>query len=159
MPRLLIVHHTPSPALHALLDAARAGASDPQLQGVDVVVRPAGATGDDGSPTTRSLPADLVDRLADVDGAARVDGNVTTFGVFVVGTDGKLVGAQGAPGLGGNYTGAPAGHGVAGLHITAGSAPTQPASPAPLTPSGFILVGMSWLPTAIEGKSSARCIW
>jgi putative ABC transport system permease protein len=92
----------------------------------DVVVRPAGATGDDGNPTTRSLPADLVDRLADVDGAARVDGNVTTFGVFVVGTDGKLVGAQGAPGLGGNYTGAPAGHGVAGLHITAGSAPDGP---------------------------------
>lgn len=41
MPRLLIVHHTPSPGTHALLDAVRAGATDPQLAGVEVVVRPA----------------------------------------------------------------------------------------------------------------------
>ena len=41
MPRLLIVHHTPSPALHALFEAARSGASDPQIEGVEVVARPA----------------------------------------------------------------------------------------------------------------------
>lgn len=41
MPRVLIVHHTPSPATHALLDAVRRGASDPAIPGVDVVVRPA----------------------------------------------------------------------------------------------------------------------
>ena len=41
MPRLLIVHHTPSPAVHSLLDAVRSGASDPQLQGVEVSVVPA----------------------------------------------------------------------------------------------------------------------
>lgn len=43
MPRLLIVHHTPSPALHSLLEAAREGASHPDLAaaGVEVVVRPA----------------------------------------------------------------------------------------------------------------------
>lgn len=41
MSRLLIVHHTPSPALHTLLDAVRTGASDPQIDGVDVVVRAA----------------------------------------------------------------------------------------------------------------------
>jgi NAD(P)H-dependent FMN reductase len=41
MPRLLIVHHTPSPALHSLFDAVRAGATDPQIEGVDVVARPA----------------------------------------------------------------------------------------------------------------------
>jgi len=39
--RLLIVHHTPSPATHALLGAVREGATDPQIEGVDVVVRPA----------------------------------------------------------------------------------------------------------------------
>jgi hypothetical protein len=39
--RLLLVHHTVSPPLHALLQAARAGASDPQIEGVDVVMRPA----------------------------------------------------------------------------------------------------------------------
>lgn len=41
MPRLLIVHHTPSPALHSLFEAARSGATDPQIEGVDVVARPA----------------------------------------------------------------------------------------------------------------------
>jgi NAD(P)H-dependent FMN reductase len=41
VPRLLIVHHTPSPALHALFEAARAGANDPLIEGVEVVARPA----------------------------------------------------------------------------------------------------------------------
>ena len=41
MPRLLIVHHTPSPALHAMFDAVRMGASDDQIEGVEVVERPA----------------------------------------------------------------------------------------------------------------------
>jgi multimeric flavodoxin WrbA len=45
MARLLIVHHTPSPALHSLFEAARSGATDRQIEGVDVEVRPAlGAT-------------------------------------------------------------------------------------------------------------------
>jgi multimeric flavodoxin WrbA len=41
MPRLLIVHHTPSPTLHTLFEAVRDGASDPQIEGVEVVARPA----------------------------------------------------------------------------------------------------------------------
>lgn len=41
MPTLLIVHHTPSPALNDMLGAAREGAADPQIEGVDVVLRPA----------------------------------------------------------------------------------------------------------------------
>lgn len=41
MPRLLIVHHTPSPALHAMLEAVRAGATDPAIVGVEVDVHPA----------------------------------------------------------------------------------------------------------------------
>jgi hypothetical protein len=41
MPRLLIVHHTPSPSVESMLAAARSGASDPSIVGVDVVVRPA----------------------------------------------------------------------------------------------------------------------
>lgn len=40
MPQLLIVHHTPSPALQALLDAVVSGARD-AVTGVEVVVRPA----------------------------------------------------------------------------------------------------------------------
>jgi NAD(P)H-dependent FMN reductase len=41
VPRLLIVHHTPSPALQALLEAVIAGAHDPELTGIEVVVKPA----------------------------------------------------------------------------------------------------------------------
>ncbi len=41
MPRLLIVHHTPSPPTHSLLDSVRSGATDPSIEGVDVVLRPA----------------------------------------------------------------------------------------------------------------------
>ena len=41
MARLLIVHHTPSPAMHTLLDAVRRGATDPSIEGVEVVVRAA----------------------------------------------------------------------------------------------------------------------
>jgi multimeric flavodoxin WrbA len=41
MARLLIVHHTPSPTLQTLFEAVRDGATDPQIEGVDVVVRPA----------------------------------------------------------------------------------------------------------------------
>lgn len=41
MPRLLLVHHTPSPALQSLLEKAREGASHPDLGDVELVVRPA----------------------------------------------------------------------------------------------------------------------
>ena len=36
MPRLLIVHHTPSPATQAMLEAVISGATDPEITGVDV---------------------------------------------------------------------------------------------------------------------------
>ena len=41
MPRLLVVHHTTSPALQAMLEAAVAGARDPELEGIEVAVVPA----------------------------------------------------------------------------------------------------------------------
>jgi hypothetical protein len=49
MPRLLVVHHTPSPALHEMFDAAVSGARTDEIagngpgngQGVEVVVRSA----------------------------------------------------------------------------------------------------------------------
>lgn len=41
MATLLIVHHTTSPSLHSLLDAVVEGARNPDVEGVDVVVRPA----------------------------------------------------------------------------------------------------------------------
>jgi NAD(P)H-dependent FMN reductase len=45
MPRLLVVHHTPSPAVQAMFEAAVRGARTDEIagngQGVEVVVRPA----------------------------------------------------------------------------------------------------------------------
>jgi len=41
VPRLLVVHHTPSPGLDALRRAAVDGASAPEVAEVEVVVRPA----------------------------------------------------------------------------------------------------------------------
>lgn len=48
MPRLLVVHHSPTRSLRRLTDAVVSGANDPQIDGVEVVVRPAlEATADD----------------------------------------------------------------------------------------------------------------
>lgn len=41
MARLLVVHHTPSPATQEMLEAVLAGATDDAIDGVEVVVRPA----------------------------------------------------------------------------------------------------------------------
>jgi multimeric flavodoxin WrbA len=41
VPRLLVVHHTPSPGTRALLEAVLAGAAEPELAAVEVVTRPA----------------------------------------------------------------------------------------------------------------------
>src|SRR5207244_2141187 len=38
---LLIVHHTPSPALHSMFEAVRSGATDTRIEGVEVVDRAA----------------------------------------------------------------------------------------------------------------------
>jgi NAD(P)H-dependent FMN reductase len=38
---LLVVHHTPSPATRELLEAVLSGTHDPEIDGVDVEVRPA----------------------------------------------------------------------------------------------------------------------
>ncbi|BBY54328.1 flavodoxin family protein [Mycobacterium koreense] len=38
---LLIIHHTPSPFCQAMFEAVLAGATDPQIEGVEVVRRPA----------------------------------------------------------------------------------------------------------------------
>jgi NAD(P)H-dependent FMN reductase len=39
--RLLVVHHSPTPAVRSLTDAVVAGANDDEVEGVEVVVRPA----------------------------------------------------------------------------------------------------------------------
>jgi multimeric flavodoxin WrbA len=39
--RLLIIHHTPSPHCQEMLEAVVAGATDPEIEGVEVIRRPA----------------------------------------------------------------------------------------------------------------------
>ncbi|MBO0677046.1 flavodoxin family protein [Mycolicibacterium sp. S2-37] len=41
MSTLLIVHHTPSPHTHEMFEAVLSGATDPEIEGVDVIRRPA----------------------------------------------------------------------------------------------------------------------
>jgi NAD(P)H-dependent FMN reductase len=45
MATLLIVHHTASPALQAMFEAAASGAGTDEIEGVEVLVRPALTTG------------------------------------------------------------------------------------------------------------------
>jgi multimeric flavodoxin WrbA len=47
MPRLLVVHHSPTPSVADLTDAVVAGASDDAIEGVEVVVRAALEAGAD----------------------------------------------------------------------------------------------------------------
>jgi putative ABC transport system permease protein len=91
----------------------------------DVVVRPIGAGADSSTLSAKTLPASLVAELTKTDGAARVDGNVLSLGVFVLDKKGKVIGGQGAPGLACAYRSGPAAHGLNGLSISAGRAPAK----------------------------------
>ncbi|WP_193614616.1 ABC transporter permease [Nocardioides lijunqiniae] len=88
----------------------------------DVVVRPVGGQTAAGSLSSLTVPASLVDELEGAEGVERVDGNVSAFGVYVVGSDDKVIGGLGPPALGGNYTTAPAAGGE-GLELVDGEAP------------------------------------
>jgi putative ABC transport system permease protein len=88
----------------------------------DVVVRPLGSQTAGGTPSAQTVPAGLVAELEQVDGVARVDGNVNAFGVYVVGEDGKVIGGLGPPAIGSNWTDAPSPGGV-GLEIVEGDEP------------------------------------
>jgi len=88
----------------------------------DVVVRPAGGATQNGTPSAVTVPGSLQRDLASVTGAARVDGNVSAFGVYVVGRDNKVVGGLGPPAIGGNWSDAPAAGGE-GLALVDGRAP------------------------------------
>ena len=89
----------------------------------DVIVRPSGTDLETQSP--RTIPAALVAELAEVEGAARADGNINYFGAFVIDKDGRVVGGQGAPAIGGNYTGGPAADGRDFGVIESGRAPER----------------------------------
>lgn len=89
----------------------------------DVVVRPVGSG--DAFGSTQTLSGDLIAELEKVTGAAGVAGNVTDYSTFVVGKNGKLIGGQGAPGMGVNYTTIPSANNNVMFELTQGSWPTQ----------------------------------
>ncbi|HET7387178.1 MAG TPA: FtsX-like permease family protein [Nocardioidaceae bacterium] len=92
----------------------------------DVTVRPTGSgswNDTSASIDTRTISAATLHRLEGTPGAARVDGNVAGQGLFVVGTNGKLVGGTGAPTLSFNYNDAPAITGQPALVIEKGHPP------------------------------------
>ena len=88
----------------------------------DVVVRPVGGQTSGGTLSSLTVPGSLLDDLEEVPGVARVDGNVSAFGVYVVGDDGKVIGGLGPPALGANYNTAPAAGGE-GLELVEGEEP------------------------------------
>ncbi len=88
----------------------------------DVVIQPE-QTDDYGGSGGGRISAEEVDELAKLPGAARADGSVDAYGVFVVGDDGKVVGGQGAPALAFNYTTAPNQLGVNPVEIVDGRVP------------------------------------
>lgn len=92
----------------------------------DVVVRPTTTSGMfDGTGSSRTVPGSLVEQLASTSGAARADGNISDESTFVISTAGKLIGGQGAPGLGLNYNDAPTSAGTQPLTLTAGHWPQR----------------------------------
>src|SRR3954452_1244289 len=85
----------------------------------DSVVRPDNSevANQGGVFSTQTVPASLQPTLEELPGAARVDGMVSATGVYVLSTEGKVVGGSGPPAFGGNWSDAPAGHGLEGLVI------------------------------------------
>ena len=71
----------------------------------------------------RTLPASLVPELGSAPGVARADGSVYGQGMFVIKSNGKLLGGTGAPTMGLNYSDAPNASGEPMLTIAEGRAP------------------------------------
>ncbi len=102
------------------LFASTVGDSVVQVEGSDL--------GGDQGPviSTQTVPASVLPSLEELPGAARADGMVSATGVYVLSTDNKVVGGSGPPAFGGNWSDAPAGHGLEGLVILEGHEPHGP---------------------------------
>jgi putative ABC transport system permease protein len=95
----------------------------------DAMVRLEGSANDENGGFVldeRTIPAALVAELEQVPGVARADGNVEGVGMWVVDSDGKLVGGQGAPTLAFNYNDAPSITGEQSVTVASGRAPGGP---------------------------------
>ena len=83
---------------------AMGGAFDDIIEGstADVEIAYKGANDFDSAQDARVLPASVVRDLEKLPEAEGVYGNTSLLSVFVIGSDGKVVGGNGAPGLGFN---------------------------------------------------------
>ena len=72
MPRLLVVHHTPSPALQEMFEAAVSGARTDEIDDVEVVIRPALTAAALDVLANRLKPGDVV--LVKASRAAHLEG-------------------------------------------------------------------------------------
>lgn len=105
-------------ALSRSFTAATAGATG------EVVVRPEGASASVlGASSGATIPASVVSTVAATPGVSRADGVVLSYSTFIVGKDRKVVGTQGAPGIGINATPANSLAGVPVLAVVRGSLP------------------------------------
>ena len=98
MPRLLVVHHTPSPPMQAMLEAVRDGASHEDIGGVEVVLQPAlSATSSDllaadgvvlGTPANIGYLSGALKHFFDTVYYPTLEAGVgTPFGLYVHGGD------------------------------------------------------------------------
>jgi putative ABC transport system permease protein len=94
----------------------------------DIVVRPeqtgAGALEFSGGDARTIQPA-VLDDVAAVDGVDRVNGFVESQSMFVLGADGDLVGGNGPPGIGTNWSDAPSQDGSVPLQLVDGREPQR----------------------------------
>lgn len=88
----------------------------------DVVVQPE-QTDEYGGSGGGRMTAAQVEEFSELPGAARADGSIDAVGVFVVGTNGKVVGGQGAPALAFNYNDAPSQLGEPPMRVESGRPP------------------------------------
>jgi putative ABC transport system permease protein len=92
---------------------------------VEVEDAPDPADPEGGLGDVRTVSASVVQSLeSEVDGASRVDGNLTMGSVFVVDEDGKLVGGNGPPSFAVNYNDAPSITGRPALSVAEGEEPS-----------------------------------
>ena len=130
----------------------------------DVIVRvDTGSRGSGGDGTVRTVPSSLVATLEKVPGAARADGRISSFGTFVVGRDGKLIGGMGAPGIAVNQSDGPAANGAESARLVSGRWPTA-AGEVVLDPStaerGEYAVGdtLGLITTGERGRVEAKVV-
>ena len=93
----------------------------------DVTVRPEGfgQNFESFSTDARTVPAGLVDTVADVAGVRQAEGDVSNSTTFVLDKDDKVVGGSGAPGIGANWYDAPNAEGESVVSIVDGRPPAR----------------------------------